>query len=85
MILLYLILTLIAIAILYFAGIAVVYAVCFLIVGFQLVTGKTTIDKLNEKAKQAELKKKTAKTPKAKGNFSFLSYPSPLNNWGLWN
>lgn len=77
MILLYIILTASALVALCFVGVAVVYIVGFLVIGVKLALGKTTIAGLNEKAeisKQARTEKK-----KAKGDFSFLSYPSPIN------
>lgn len=85
MILLYIILTALALVALYFVGVAVVYIVGFLVVGVKLAVGKTTIAELNEKAEIATLAKADNKKTKNKGDFSFLSYPSPLNNFGLWN
>lgn len=91
MVIFFIILTLLALLVLYYAGIAIVYAVCFLIIGIRLAFGKTTIDQLNEKAAKTRLSVKAdkakiaTKSAKSKGGFSFLSYPSPLNGWGLWN
>lgn len=71
---------LLAVAILWFAVVAAVYAAGFLIVGIQLATGRTTIDELAEKAKQAPKRIKKPKRVKGGG----ISYPSPLDDPGLW-
>ncbi|WP_418981667.1 hypothetical protein [Alistipes sp.] len=90
MILIYLIIIALGLVALYLAAIAVVYMICFLVVGVQLALGKTTIDELNKKVKLAEQAKQAKAEqenfkPKKSGAFWFLSLPAPLNHWGLWH
>lgn len=66
MILLYLIVIALGIVILYFAGIALLYTVCFLVIGVQLALGKTTIEELTEKAERAKLAKQAKQAERAK-------------------
>jgi len=48
---------------------------------YRLATGKISKDEQTRII--ASVKKDRAKK-KSKGFLHFMSYPSPLNNWGLW-
>ncbi len=82
MVLLYIILIALGVFLLILAGYAVIVLVAFLAQAYQLATGKTTFAELAEKGR--DVKARQPKKPR-RGAFHFLSYPSPLNNWGLWN
>lgn len=56
---------------------------------FLLATGRMTKDELSVKVKayKEQKKKRNEKKNKARGltSLDYLSYPSPLNSWGLWH
>lgn len=84
-ILLYIIVTVIAIAVVFVVAV-------FLHTIYELATGKVSkeeqerriaiYDRYKEQDKLKRLQKKQAK--RRGGLLHFLSYPSPLNRWGLW-
>jgi len=81
MILLYIIIIALGLVALYFAGMFVLVIVAFALQSYQLATGKITREQLDAKIKAA----KEQRSHKKGSTLHYLSYPSPLNNWGLWN
>ena len=84
-ILLYIIVTVIAIAVVFVVAV-------FLHTIYELATGKVskeeqerriaTYDRYKEHNKQKRIQRK--QTQRRRSLLHFLSYPSPLNRWGLW-
>ncbi|MCQ2351266.1 MAG: hypothetical protein MJ003_04755 [Paludibacteraceae bacterium] len=54
---------------------------------FLLATGRMTKEELSVKVKAYKEQKRNEKKNKAHGltSLDYLSYPSPLNSWGLWH
>lgn len=54
---------------------------------FLLATGRMTKEELSAKAKAYKDQKRNKKKNKAHGltSLDYMSYPSPLNDWGLWH
>ena len=67
---------------------AALFAVCLIVMfvytGYRVLTGKVSPEEFKYHEEQVK-KRKEEKFKKAKGSTHWLSYPSPLNNWGLWN
>lgn len=80
-ILLYIIIAIIAIVAIFVIGV-------FMYTIYELATGKVSKEEqerriaVYEHCKKQKRLKKQAK--RRGGSLHFLSYPSPLNNWGLW-
>lgn len=77
---LYIILAFAVVAALLFAG---VFLFTFIKQAVALAKGKTTLNELA--APKAPNVPKPEKKRKKGSSFHWLSLPSPLNNWGLWN
>lgn len=60
---------------------AVVFLVIFVYTGYCVLTGKIS----PEEFKYHEEQVRKRKEKKTNGSIHWLSYPSPLNNWGLWH
>lgn len=78
-ILTYIIIAFVAVVLIFIVGVA---AVTF----YRLATGKISKEE-QERILEADRRMKGNKRRKSKrGNpFHFMSYPSPLNHWGLWH
>lgn len=68
------------------ALIAVFFVAVFFVTFYRLATGKISKEE-QERILEADerMKKNKRKQPKGGNPFHFLSYPSPLNHWGLWH
>lgn len=68
---------------------AVFFVIAFVANALMIATGKLTREELAIKAEKYNTQKKAkANLKKVKNRCSLLdytSYPSPLNDWGLWN
>lgn len=73
---LYILLSLAAIFVVVFVGM-------FFYIGYRVLTGKMTYKDLEKIEKQE--KERKAKKRKTSGSAHWISYPSPLNHWGLWH
>ncbi len=80
--------------VLFYIIIAIIAIVAIFVIGvflhtiYELATGKVSIEEQERRISVYECYKKQKRSKKqAKhrgGSLHFLSYPSPLNNWGLW-
>ncbi len=52
---------------------------------YKWATGKITKEDRKRMLEQHAREKTAKKAKKNSGSLHFLSYPSPLNNWGLWH
>ncbi len=80
-VLLYIIIAIIAIVVIFVIGV-------FLQAIYELATGKVSKEEQERRIAVYERCKKQKRLKKQSkgrgGSLHFLSYPSPLNNWGLW-
>ncbi|MCQ2317174.1 MAG: hypothetical protein MJZ85_10955 [Bacteroidales bacterium] len=78
-ILIYMVLAVLALVAVLFIGVAVVTF-------YRLATGRISKEE-QERILEADRRMKEDKRKRSKGGdlFHFLSYPSPLNHWGLWH
>lgn len=77
-ILLYIIIAFLAPWILFVIGV-------FLHTVYELATSKVSKEEQERRIATYEREKQKKKTKKKGSSFHYLSYPSPLNRWGLWN
>lgn len=67
----------------------VVFVVAFIANILMIVTGKLSREELAIKVENYNAKRKaranTKKQKKPYSSLDFTSYPSPLNDWGLWH
>ncbi|MBQ0076240.1 MAG: hypothetical protein KBS70_08035 [Bacteroidales bacterium] len=67
-------------------AIAVLAVICvFLWTFFRLATGRMSKEEKERILAQSKREKLNKKKGSSHHSSSFLSYPSPLNNWGLWH
>ena len=60
---------------------AVVFVVIFVYTGYRVLTGKVSLEEFKYHEEQVRKRKEK----KTNGSIHWLSYPSPLNDWGLWH
>lgn len=71
-------------AVIFVIAFAIALVVMFVCAGYCVLSGKIPPEKLKYYEEQRK-KRKEEKEKKKGGSVHWLSYPSPLNNWGLWN
>ncbi len=52
---------------------------------FLLATGRMTKDELSKKVSDYRKSHSSKRSTRKRSSCDFLSYPSPLNEWSLWN